>query len=204
MHSFCGWQRYEKKIKNGMKNGTKDGVLIHLFRFKIFMTVVLLLLTMLLVACVYNAGRDTIDRSTVKNFDLKSYMGRWYEIARFDHRFERGMTDVTATYTLQENGMVEVVNEGMRGENMHRAVGRAKTTNKSGCLRVSFFWIFYSDYNILALDEDYEWALVGSKSPKYLWILSRTRALDSATKREICDIAERRGYDTRKLIWVKQ
>ena len=84
-----------------MKNGTKDRVLISLFRFKFFMTVVLLLLTMLLVACVYNAGRDTIDRSTVKNFDLKSYMGRWYEIARFDHRFERGMTDVTATYTLQ-------------------------------------------------------------------------------------------------------
>jgi lipocalin len=204
MHSFCGWQRYEKKIKNGMKNGTKDGVLIHLFRFKIFMTIVLLLLTMLLVACVYNAGRDTIDRSTVKNFDLKSYMGRWYEIARFDHRFERGMTDVTATYTLQENGMVEVVNEGMRGENMHRAVGRAKTTNKSGCLRVSFFWKFYSDYNILAVAPDGGWMIIGSSSPKYLWILSRTPKLPAKTLEHIVELAAQRGYNVANLIYVKQ
>ena len=76
--------------------------------------------------------------------------------------------------------------------------------SRPGQLRVSFFWIFYSDYNILALDDDYEWALVGSKSPKYLWILSRTRQLDSATKREIVEIAQRRGYNTRDLIWVKQ
>ena len=184
-----------------MKNGTKDRMLISLFRFKFFMTVVLLLLTMLLVACVYNVGRDTIDRSTVKNFDLKSYMGRWYEIARFDHRFERGMTDVTATYTLQSNGLVEVVNEGMRGDNMHRAIGRAKTTKRSGCLRVSFFWIFYSDYNVLEMGEKGEWALVGSRSPQYLWILSRTPTLPDATVDYIVGQAAKRGYNVKNLIF---
>ncbi|MBR2975459.1 MAG: lipocalin family protein, partial [Alistipes sp.] len=69
---------------------------------------------------------------------------------------------------------------------------------------VSFFLFFYSDYNILALGEDYEWALVGSKSPNYLWILSRTPQISDATKSHILDIARRRGYDISKLIWVQQ
>ena len=106
-----------------MKNGTKESVLLSLFRFKFRMTVVLLLLMMLLAACVYNAGRDSLDRSTVANFNLDNFMGRWYEIARFDHRFERGMEDVTAVYTLQPDGMVEVVNEGLRAGKVHRSVG---------------------------------------------------------------------------------
>ena len=184
-----------------MKNGMKSGMLISRFRFKFSMTVVLLLIIMLLAACVYNAGRDTIDRSTVANFNLKSFMGRWYEIARFDHRFERGMTDVVASYTLQSDGRVEVVNEGMRDGKLHRAVGRAKTTKKSGCLRVSFFWIFYSDYNVLEMGEKGEWALVGSRSPQYLWILSRTPTLPDETLNYIVGQATKRGYNVNNLIF---
>ena len=184
-----------------MKNGTNERPTISRVLFKFRMTIVLILLMMLLAACVYNAGRDMLDRTTVENFNLKNFMGRWYEIARFDHRFERGMTDVTATYTLQENGMVEVVNEGMRGGKPHRAVGRAKTTNKSGCLRVSFFWIFYSDYNVLEMGEKGEWALVGSRSPQYLWILSRTPTLPDATVDYIVGQAAKRGYNVKNLIF---
>lgn len=184
-----------------MKNGTKEGMLISLFRFKFFMTVVLLLLMMLLAACVYNAGRDSIDRSTVANFNLNNFMGRWYEIARFDHRFERGMTDVTADYTLQKDGMVEVVNEGMRGGKLHRSVGRAKTTSHSGQLKVSFFWIFYSDYNILEMGEHGEWALIGGRSPQYLWILSRTPTLPDSTVDYIVSQAAKRGYNVNELIF---
>ena len=82
--------------------------------------------------------------------------------------------------------------------------GKAKLGKQPGQLRVSFFLFFYSDYNILALGEDYDWALVGSSSPKYLWILSRTPSLPEETLEHILDIARERGYDTDKLIWVQQ
>ena len=171
---------------------------------KRFMLIGIALLFMLLTACCYGAGRDSIDRRTVAKLDLKSIMGTWYEIARFDHRFERGMEYVTATYTLLPDNTVEVKNRGMRGDEEHISIGHAKTTSEPGQLRVSFFWKFYSDYNIMAVGEKGEWMLIGSSSPKYLWILSRTRQLDATTKHKICDIAQRRGYDTRDLIWVKQ
>ena len=152
-----------------------------------------------------NAQRN-INRATVASLDVERYMGRWYELARYDHSFERDLEYCQAQYTLLDNGKIRVENSGVDSKNgKHKlSVGKAKLGDAPGQLRVSFFLFFYSDYNILALDDNYEWALIGSKSPKYLWILSRTRQLDSATKREICDIAERRGYDTRKLIWVKQ
>ena len=181
-----------------MKNDMKRVVY---FLRKVFqMTIVLLMLLMLVAAGVYQAGRDIIDRRTVSDFDLQSFMGRWYEIARFDHSFERGLSDVTADYALGEDGMVEVINTGMRGGVERRAVGRAKTTKQTGQLRVSFFWIFYSDYNILEMGEQGEWALVGSRSPQYLWILSRTPSLPKDTLDQIMQRAERRGYNTEKLI----
>lgn len=162
--------------------------------------------TMLFGALQCGAQKFEINRTTVNNLELKRYMGRWYEIARFDHSFERNLGYCEAFYAEQSDGKISVTNTGINSETGKRktAYGKAKIGDRPGQLKVSFFWIFYSDYNILALDEDYEWALIGSKSPKYLWILSRTRQIDSATKREICDIAERRGYETRKLIWVKQ
>lgn len=167
---------------------------------------IFLMATMLFSALECGAQKFEINRTTVDDLDLKRYMGRWYEIARFDHSFERDMEYCEAFYAERSDGMIEVTNTGLNQRTGKRktSYGKAKAGDRPGQLRVSFFWIFYSDYNILALDDDYEWALVGSKSPKYLWILSRTRHLDAATRREICDIAERRGYDTRELIWVKQ
>jgi lipocalin len=133
-------------------------------------------------------------------------MGVWFEVARYDHSFERGLEQCKALYTLLPDGRIVVENSGVDSHNgkFRLSVGKAKAGDKAGQLRVSFFWFFYSDYNILALGDEYDWALVGSKSAKYLWILSRTPKLDDATRALILANAESRGYDTTRLLWVKQ
>lgn len=149
---------------------------------------------------------QSINTTTVDNLDLKRYMGRWYELARFDHRFERNMERCEAFYTLEPDGKIAVRNSGIDAKTgmLRITDGKAKLGKKPGQLRVSFFLFFYSDYNILALGEDYDWALIGSKSPKYLWILSRTPSLPESTLEYILSEADARGYDTDGLIWVKQ
>jgi lipocalin len=136
--------------------------------------------------------------------ELNKYLGKWYEIARFDHSFERDMQNVTAEYKLLPNGNIQVFNSGYRDGVYRVAEGKAKTTSTPGLLRVAFFMNFYSDYRVLMIDKDYQYVLVGSSSPKYLWILSRTPHLDEATLQKIIDVAEQKGYDTDKLIYVKQ
>jgi len=151
------------------------------------------------------AGMNSrLDVTTVGSLDLQRYLGKWYEIARFDHSFERGLTGVSAEYSLKENGMIEVRNSGFdAGKDKRRvALGKAKTTSVPGVLKVSFFLFFYSDYRILALGEDYDWALVGSGSPKYLWILSRTPSLPQEKLGLIVAEARRRGYETKNLIYL--
>ena len=149
---------------------------------------------------------QTINTTTVDNLDVERYMGRWYELARYDHRFERDMERCEAYYTLEPDGKIAVRNSGIDTKTglLRITDGKAKLGKLPGQLRVSFFLFFYSDYNILALGEDYDWALVGSSSPKYLWILSRTPSLPKPTIEHILTIARQRGYDTDKLIWVQQ
>ena len=148
-----------------------------------------------------------MDVSTVNELDLQKYLGTWYEIARFNHKFERGLQGVTATYSMRNDGKIKVLNQGyknsLEGE-VSRAVGKAKLTDEPGKLKVSFLWIFYADYFVLELEENYQWALIGSKSDKYLWILSRTPQLDENIKTDFLNRAKKRGYDTSKLIWVDQ
>lgn len=148
-----------------------------------------------------------IDKETVKRLDLHRYMGRWYEIARFNHRFEKGMDRVMAEYMIRSDGKIDVVNSGYRQEKFRSTHGKAKQPDPAdpGKLKVSFFLFFYSDYYILELDEkEYSYALVGSSSDKYLWILSRTPHLPSETMTLLLTKASLRGYDTRQLIFVKQ
>lgn len=148
----------------------------------------------------------TIDRTTIPALDLKRYMGTWYEIARFNHRFERGLQQVQARYELHSDGKVAVLNSGTDPMTNRRkeAHGKAHATNVPGKLRVSFFWIFYSDYNILELDEAYSWALIGSRTSDYLWILSRTPHLPDSVLDHLLHRAEERGYETDRLIFVDQ
>ena len=145
-----------------------------------------------------------VDNTPVAALDLNKYLGDWYEIARFDHRFERGLDFCKAKYVLCCGDKINVVNTGIKNGEPKTANGKAKTTDTPALLRVSFFGPFYSDYRVMMLDADYQWALIGSKSAKYLWILSRTPELPKETLDTILSEAQRRGYDTSKLIWVKQ
>jgi len=150
-----------------------------------------------------------INSSTVKKLDLNRYMGTWYEIARFDHSFERNLIRVTANYTLLPNGKIEVLNQGYKNTpdgKLKIAKGKAKQPDKEapGKLKVSFFLFFYADYYVLELDKDYQWALLGSSSDKYLWILSREPSPDQPILDHILAQAKSRGYDIDKLIWVEQ
>lgn len=159
------------------------------------------LIALLLVAC----GTSTkVDNTPVASLDLQRYLGDWYELARFDHSFERGLDFCKANYALREDGKIAVTNTGIKDGEQKTSNGKAKTTDTPALLRVSFFGPFYSDYRVMLLDPDYGWALVGSKSAKYLWILSRTPELPQETLDTILAEAQRRGYDTGKLIWVKQ
>jgi len=167
----------------------------------------ILIFTSLLMAGCKNQNSAIMNQPGIETFDLQRYLGKWYEIARYDHRFERGLEGVTATYSLRDDGKIKVVNAGYKNSldgKYKEAAGKAKTTDVPGRLKVSFFWFFYADYIILELDEDYRWALIGSSSDKYLWILSRTPQLDEQTREHILTKARERGYDTSKLIWVQQ
>lgn len=151
------------------------------------------------------------DCSTVDKLDLPRYMGHWYEIARFDHRFERGLAEVTATYTLLPDGTVRVVNRGYKHKAPHdvckTAEGRAKLPDATqpGKLKVSFFLWFYANYYVMELDkEDYNYALLGSSSDRYLWLMSRTPVMPEDIKEKLLAAATCRGYDVNKLIWVEQ
>lgn len=146
------------------------------------------------------------DNSTTPTLDIRRFMGRWYEIARYEHRFEKGMTHVSATYTLSANGKIEVLNEGLK-EGKHKQIkGRAKQPNPQdpGKLKVSFFLWFYSDYYVLYIDPEYRYLLVGSSSDKYLWIMSREKSLAKETLDQLLDKLRVRGYDTDKLLFVAQ
>ena len=158
------------------------------------------------IAAMLFAGCESakVDNSTVKSVDLNRYLGNWYEIARFDHSFERGMEYAMAHYTMRDDGKIDVLNTGIKDGRAKDAKGIAKTTNQQGLLRVSFFGPFFSDYRIMLLDENYQYVLVGGSTNRFLWILSRTPQLDEATLSLILAEADRRGYDTTRLLWVKQ
>ena len=145
-----------------------------------------------------------VDNAPVAALDLNRYLGEWYEIARFDHSFERGVEQTKANYTQNADGTIKVVNSGIKGGKQKTAIGKGKTTDTPGLLRVSFFGPFYVDYRVMLIDKDYTRALVGSGSADYLWILSRTSGLSETAKSELLAEARRRGYDTDKLIWVRQ
>ncbi len=153
---------------------------------------------------------DMINSSTVKKLDLNRYLGTWYEIARFPHSFENDLVGVTATYSLKPNGKIRVVNQGrlktLDGK-LKVAEGKAKIPDPSepGKFKVSFFLFFYADYYVMELDQvNYNWVMIGSSSPRYLWILSRTPQMKPEIYQMLLAKARSRGYDLSKLILVKQ
>jgi apolipoprotein D and lipocalin family protein len=144
----------------------------------------------------------------VQGFEVERYMGRWHEIARLDHRFERGLEQVTATYALNPDGTVSVLNKGYnpaKGE-WSEAQGKAKFAGAQdvGALKVSFFGPFYGAYNVIELDADYQHALVVGPNLSYLWILARSPALPAEVVERLVAKAKALGFDTSALIYVGQ
>lgn len=170
------------------------------FYFIVALTVVALML-MLLFSCSSTA---TVNNSVVKSVDMDKYLGKWYEIARMDHRFERDMSHCTAMYLLNDDGTIKIVNQGLKKGKWKTSIGKAKRTERPGVLRVSFFGPFYSDYRIMMIAPDYSYALIGGSSGDYLWILSRTPQLKKEVRQQLVSEARKRGYQTDKLIWVQQ
>ncbi len=163
---------------------------------------------LLFTIAICKGQNSMIDKSVVDNLDIDKYLGKWYEIARFNHSFERNLVGVTATYSKDKNGKIKVVNAGYKHSfdgKRSEAVGKAKIPNEnnSAKLKVSFFLFFYGDYFVLELDDNYNWALIGSSSDKYLWILSRKPVMDDALYNNLLDKLTNRGYDVSKLIKVK-
>lgn len=157
-----------------------------------------------------NIQETMIDKTVVKELDLQRYLGTWYEIARYNHRFERGLVGVTANYSIRGDGKIKVINSGYKNGldgKFSKATGKAYIPDlerEPAKLKVSFFWNFYGDYFVLDLDEDYQWAVIGSSSDKYLWILSRVPQLEPDIYDELIEKIKQRGYNVTKLIKVDQ
>ena len=145
----------------------------------------------------------------VDGFEVNRYMGEWYEIARLDHRFERGLNKISATYSLRPDGGVKVINKGWneaKGK-WEEAEGKAYFIDnpEQGRLKVSFFGPFYGGYNIFDLDKkNYAYAMISGPDKSYFWILSRTKQLPKATLKLLIQEAKQSGFATDKLIFVNQ
>jgi len=148
------------------------------------------------------------DVKPVDRFNLERYLGTWYEIARLDHSFERGLTRVTAHYSLRDDGGVRVINRGYspRENKWKEAEGKAYFVGRSdrGYLKVSFFGPFYGSYIVFELDhENYQYALVCGPDKSYLWLLARKPEIEAGLKDILMEKARALGFDTSKLIYVK-
>ena len=142
----------------------------------------------------------------VSDFELARYLGKWYEIARLDHSFERGLVQITAEYSMRKDGGVRVVNRGFSpATNSWKEVeGRAYfvASPDIGQLKVSFFGPFYGGYNIIALDREYSYAMIAGPDHSYLWILAREPELDVGLLQALIAQAAALGFPVDKLIFV--
>jgi len=164
-------------------------------------------LSILLVGFLMGCAGIPENVKPVDNFKLEKYLGKWYEIARLDHSFERGLTKVTAEYSLREDGGVKVLNRGYSTEknSWKEAEGKAYFVEKpdQGYLKVSLFGFFYGSYIVFDLDqENYQYALVCGPKKSYLWILAREPQLAQDVKDRLIAKASAAGFDTGKLIYV--
>ncbi|MGA9395338.1 MAG: lipocalin family protein [Azonexus sp.] len=179
-------------------------------RFSLLMQIrlhALLLVSLLGLSACSTAPPEGV--TPVTPFNLSRYEGKWYELARLDHSFERGLSDVSATYAAQADGSVEVINRGYdsKRNEWRQAVGRALFTGDptTASLKVSFFGPFYGGYHVVALDQqNYRWAMVAGPDRDYLWILARDKQLPAGVRDVLLEQAGALGFAVDKLIWVGQ
>lgn len=164
----------------------------------------IILITML---GIYSCATIPKNAKAVKPFDKEKYLGKWYEIARFDFKFERHLNNTTAEYSLNNNGSIRVNNKGYNTQKNEwkQAIGKAKFVGDehTAMLKVSFFGPFYSGYNVIAIDDNYKYALVAGASLKYLWILSREPSIPEDIKTKYLTLAKKIGFETSNLLWIK-
>ena len=142
------------------------------------------------------------------DFDVDRYAGRWYEVARIDHFFEKGLVRTSADYSRNADGTIKVINRGFdpARQRWKESVGKARFVGEpsEAALKVSFFGPFYGGYNVVALDPQYQWAMVVGSSLDYFWILSRTPTLAQDVKDKLMDQARALGVDEQQVLWVLQ
>lgn len=160
-----------------------------------------------IAASIYFKKRRTIPYGVeaVKNFNIKKYLGKWYEIARLDYRFEKNLDNVTAEYYLNKDGSIKVVNSGynFKKSEKEESVGKAIFAGSAdvGMMKVSFGAPFYAGYNVIAIDKDYKYALVSGSTRRNLWILSRKTYIPDNIKEDYINKARTLGFNTDALIW---
>lgn len=163
---------------------------------------IVFLLALFLVGCV--GIPENI--KPVGNFKLEKYLGKWYEIVRLDHSFERGLVNISADYSLRDDGGVKVINRGFSPEKQewNEAEGKAYFVENpnQAYLKVSFFGPFYGSYIVFDLDENYRYSLISGPDKSYFWILARDKVIDENLKKQLIAKAAALGFDTSKLIYT--
>ena len=169
----------------------------------IYSFISLALASFMLASCSTGVPKNI---TPVTGFDAEAYLGTWYEIARLDHRFERGLQNVTANYAMRDDGGIRVLNRGYNTKHSEWETAEGKAyfvgNDKTGHLKVSFFGPFYGSYVVFDLAEDYSRSYVSGPNKDYLWFLSRTPDVPKAEKDRFKTTASALGYDTDSLIWV--
>lgn len=158
---------------------------------------------------IYNIWKPVKSKlPVITDFELERYLGKWYEVARIDFYWEKGLKNVTAEYSKNTDGSINVDNRGIKIKNnkAKQSIGKAKFADAPhiGSLRVSFFGPIYSGYHIMHIDEDYQYALVFGDNLDYLWILSRTKTIPDSIKSKYLDYAVKSGYNAEKITWTIQ
>lgn len=158
---------------------------------------------------IYNIWKPIkTDLPVIQDFDLERYLGKWYEIARMDFFWEKGLKNVTAIYEKKDDGTIRVKNQGIKIKNNKpkQSIGKAKpaSTPNSGALKVSFFGPFYSGYNVMHVDDDYQYALVFGDNLDYMWILSRQKDIPGDIRNKYLNYAGNAGYRLEDLTWTVQ
>ena len=168
-------------------------------------TVIIICFSILMSACSTTLAPDVVP---VSNFDADRYLGKWYEIARIENRFEKGLSQVTANYSNREDGGIKVVNRGYseKKQKWKDANGKAYfvSDKTKGHLKVSFFGPIYGPYVVFELGENYEYSFVTNHNKKYLWLLSRSSTISPELKEKFTKKINAMGFETEKLIWVEQ
>ncbi|MEI6293544.1 MAG: lipocalin family protein [Methanomicrobiales archaeon] len=151
-------------------------------------------------------GKKKNETPPICDVDLERYLGTWYEIARYPNRFEEGLDNATANYTLRSDGRIQVINSGLKNGKREEAKAVATVPDKTctGKLLVSFFWPFKGEYRVVRIGKDYDYAVVTGSTMDYLWILSRQPVISKDLHDDLCAFVSSKGYDLEKIIWVKQ